>query len=419
MNTALQLSRRLPATFDALAAGRLDWPKVQAITETTATLPEATATRVEQAVLPDASTQNVPALRRALAAAVGAPPACGGIAADPAAAAERAKQAWTGRRVVFSPAQDGMCELWALLPAEGTIRAKTGLDILARAARTPGDARTADQRRADTLIDLLATATRTPCSGPGNPDPAHVTDAGSADPAPSPDAADAARARVGGAVGAPGSAGRACMPVTPVRRPPEVLVTVSLDTLLGLTEDPGHLAGYGPVVADLAREVAARGTWRCAVIDGTHGTLLGLGRATYTPDYRPGQPLADHIAARDRTCTFPGCHQPAHRCDNDHRTPHPDGPTCECNLAALCRHHHRLKHQAGFHVHASTEPTHPPGSLTWTTRTGREYLRPPTRITAGTRERPPPDYSMPDDPPPSSIADATPPLSIADDPPPF
>ena len=342
MSAAVQLSRRLPATFDALTSGRLDWPKVQAITETTLSLPEPVAILVERAVLPGAAGQNVPALRRALARAV--------IDADPAAAGECADHANSERRVVFTPAPDGMSELWALLPAEGAIRAKAGLDALATAARSPGDDRSADQRRADALIDLLS--------------------AGVSEPV--------------------GAVGPAAPPGARAGRAPEVVVTVSLETLLGLADDPAHLAGYGPVLADIARDVAARGTWRCAVVDGTHGTLLGLGRATFTPEYRPGSPLADHITVRDRTCTFPGCHQPARRCDNDHRTPHPKGPTCECNVAALCRHHHRLKHRAGFGAGLSDDPSHPPGSVIWTTPTGRTYDRPATRIATAPREHAPP-----------------------------
>lgn len=231
------------------------------------------------------------------------------------------------------------------------MRAKAGLDALARAAASPGDGRTADQRRADVLVDVLTAG----ADGPG---------------------AAAYSSGVRGGLG--------------VRRLPEVVVTVSAETLLGLSEDPGHLSGYGPIVADLARDVAARGTWRCAIVDGTHGTLLGLGRTTFTPDYRPGQPLVDHVAVRDQTCSFPGCHQAARRCDADHRRPHPAGATCECNIGSLCRHHHRLKHRSGFEVETSSDGSDPPGTLIWTTPTGRTYSRPPTRMPAATPDRSPP-----------------------------
>lgn len=152
---------------------------------------------------------------------------------------------------------------------------------------------------------------------------------------------------------------------------------IGWETFLGLNDDPGQLSGYGPVPAAMIRDLGDHGTWRCAVVDDQHGTLLGLGRTTCTPGYRPGDALTRHLTIRDRTCTFPGCRQPAHRCDLDHRTPHPAGATCECNLAALCRSHHRLKHEAGFTVRADPGSTAPDGagppSVVWTTPGGREY----------------------------------------------
>lgn len=61
---------------------------------------------------------------------------------------------------------------------------------------------------------------------------------------------------------------------------------------------------------------------------------------------------ADLIA---RTCVFPHCNRPASRCDHDHviaynhTNPDTGGPSCDCNIAPLCRHHHQLKTHAGWH----------------------------------------------------------------------
>ena len=50
------------------------------------------------------------------------------------------------------------------------------------------------------------------------------------------------------------------------------------------------------------------------------------------------------VTERDHHCVFPHCTKPAERCDLDHIEPHADGgATCPCNLAPLCRGHHRLK----------------------------------------------------------------------------
>ncbi len=53
---------------------------------------------------------------------------------------------------------------------------------------------------------------------------------------------------------------------------------------------------------------------------------------------------AEIVTLRDKTCVFPWCTRPARRCDKDHSIPHSrGGPTCPCNLAPLCRRHHRIK----------------------------------------------------------------------------
>jgi Domain of unknown function (DUF222) len=53
-----------------------------------------------------------------------------------------------------------------------------------------------------------------------------------------------------------------------------------------------------------------------------------------SPSYRPPSMLRHLITVRQPTCSFPGCHRPATRCDQDHTVPyHQGGRTCECNLA--------------------------------------------------------------------------------------
>jgi hypothetical protein len=66
--------------------------------------------------------------------------------------------------------------------------------------------------------------------------------------------------------------------------------------------------------------------------------------------------------------------RPAARCDLDHTVPWDQGgPTCECDLAPLCRHHHRAKQAQGWHL------DHPrPGILTWRVPSGRAYTTTPT-----------------------------------------
>ena len=68
---------------------------------------------------------------------------------------------------------------------------------------------------------------------------------------------------------------------------------------------------------------------------------------------------------------FPGCRRPAAQTYTDHRHPWPVGATSAENLQCLCRHHHRAK-QALF-----TVGRQPDGTITWTTRGGWIFTRPP------------------------------------------
>jgi hypothetical protein len=80
------------------------------------------------------------------------------------------------------------------------------------------------------------------------------------------------------------------------------------------------------------------------------------------------------IEIRQPTCSHLGCRRPAARCDVDHTVPyHLGGRTCLCNLAPLCRHHHRCKQAEGWRLE---QPE--PGVLVWHTPSGRTYTITPT-----------------------------------------
>ncbi|WP_231114962.1 DUF222 domain-containing protein, partial [Lentzea aerocolonigenes] len=76
----------------------------------------------------------------------------------------------------------------------------------------------------------------------------------------------------------------------------EVYVTISAATLMGLSEQPGELAGYGPISADMARELAADATWRRLLTEPTSGEPLEFGTTTY----RPPAALRRFVWTRDR-----------------------------------------------------------------------------------------------------------------------
>lgn len=156
--------------------------------------------------------------------------------------------------------------------------------------------------------------------------------------------------------------------VTPQRRPLTVNVTVDLPTLLGLTENPGQLAGYGPIPAAVARELASDAKWKRFITEPQTGNLLDFGRESYEPP----QHLKDFLIARDRTCRFPGCRRSALLSDLDHaQSWESGGSTSPDNIGALCRRHHRLKTHDGWRIQSFGD-----GSCTWTSPLGKEFFTP-------------------------------------------
>ncbi len=329
LDVAQALAERLPGTLALLDRGQISYLYAASLAEAVDGLDGEQATAVEDRVLARAAGQTLAEFRRSVGRAVAA------VAA--AVVEARRVEAMTQRRVCLSPREDGMAELWALLPADGAAAVAAAVDALA-SVTCAGDPRRADQRRADALVDLAVAAL--------------------------PDRR---------------------LPTAQGKRP-AIQVTVALSTLLGLDEQPGELAGHGPLPASVARRLAAddSGTWRRLVTDPLTGHLLDYGRTTY----RPPPDLADFVLARDQVCTFPGCHRPAHRCDLDHRTPYRHGgPTNPDNLAALCKRHHIAKHETDWTPHRE-----PDGSSTWTSPTQHRYRSRPPDLPADTTldDKPPP-----------------------------
>ena len=156
--------------------------------------------------------------------------------------------------------------------------------------------------------------------------------------------------------------------VTPHRRPLTVNVTIDLPTLLGLAENPGELAGYGPIPASVAREIAADAKWSLFITDPITGNLLDFGRQ----HYEPPQALKDFLIARDRTCRFPGCRRSATLSDLDHAQSWDSGGSTSLeNLGALCRRHHKLKTHHKWEVES-----YPDGSCKWRSPAGKEFFTP-------------------------------------------
>jgi hypothetical protein len=82
------------------------------------------------------------------------------------------------------------------------------------------------------------------------------------------------------------------------------------------------------------------------IVEDEEGTPLDVGRKRRTVTTA----LKRALWARDRHCSFPGCHN---RCYVDaHHIEHwaEGGETCLTNLTLLCTFHHTLLHEGGFKI---------------------------------------------------------------------
>ena len=271
------------------------------------------------------------------------------LTVDLAAALRREERATAGRAVRCYPDVDGQAVLHARGPLAAVAAVLASLEVSV-GVDEPEDERSRDARLFDLFIDLLT-----------------------------------------GGVDGPG------------RWEAQVLVPVT--TAEGGSLELAEVPGFGPVLPSTARDLLDQAAaLRRIGVDATTGEVLAvddamplrpgrpragdarvgdllgkaLGRLRTDPftrpdltsqGYRPPGRLVRLLEARDRTCTFPGCHR--RTTDKDHRIPWPRGSTSADNLSCLCRHHHRAKHTSFTVARA------PDGVLTWTTRSGHEFHRLP------------------------------------------
>jgi hypothetical protein len=176
------------------------------------------------------------------------------------------------------------------------------LTLAARSKRKDGDERTIAQLKADLALDLLT---------------------GKADAAPLP---------------------KYARPITNL--------TVPIQTLMGLADEPGVLSGGTVVPASLARMIAHEpgGTWHRMLTDEA-GHLVELS----TRSYQPTGPIWQHVVTEHATCFRRGCDAPSTEGDLDHRVAWPLGATDTANLWPGCRTDHRTKHAPGFAIEQAAD----------------------------------------------------------------
>jgi hypothetical protein len=302
---AYLVHERAPVVWEALLGGRIDRRRARVLIDDTLHLPDGVARAVIDRIIDQAPGLTTGQLRVRLRKLC--------LEVDPDHAQQQLERAVADRRVVTQPHPDGSVELCAIgLPPHRAAAAMERINRIARSLRGPQETRTIDQLRADVLCDLLT----------GNPHQA---------------------ARAGG-----------------------VELTIDLPTLIGLDRRAGDLAGYGPVIADLARQITAErldAPWRYTVRDPATGEFyVGVTRR------RPDTLVARKVRARYRRCVFPGCRMPAVDCDLDHRTRVADGgATTERDLSPLCRHDHCARHNGWTYRRL------PDGTHRWTSPLGHTY----------------------------------------------
>jgi hypothetical protein len=105
--------------------------------------------------------------------------------------------------------------------------------------------------------------------------------------------------------------------------------------------------------------------------------VIDLADHVRVDQYEIADRIAEPVTLRDGGCAFPFCTRPAKGCDKDHVVPHArGGPTCTCNISALCRHHHRLKTHTAWRYLVLE-----PGTYLWTSPHGYQFLRDHTGTT--------------------------------------
>lgn len=239
---------------------------------------------------------------------------------DPHAVVERAAKAPKNRRVTSRPAPDCMASVNALLPVAQGVGVIAALRRAADFHRGTGDARSRDQIMADVLFE-----------------------------------------RVTGRATADGPAIR-------------VNLVMPDTALLGSTDEPAYIENYGPIPAEVARQLVATAAGAEAGLElrklyakPKTGALVAMESVSrFFP-----KALVAMIRLRDQTCRTAYCDAPIRHID--HVAPHArGGATTEVNGQGMCEDCNHAKQAPGW----KSEPVHAPGgrhTVVTTTPTGHRH----------------------------------------------
>jgi hypothetical protein len=286
------LMHRLPLTMEALRLGEISYRHAQQLIDQISTLTDEAAADLEQRVLPFARKMTAAQFRQKTRTTR--------ERLFPESAVERCVKSVRDRRLEIIPAADGMA--WLNLFTTAPL-AETMFDaVRAQSMRlqSPTDTRTLAQLDADVTVAGMFEALTGEFS---TPDPMGTRVFGTGlgtyrydtEPPTETNTGTDADAGASRATRLPGTnvyriscAGPGVDPVTSFRKiVPTVLVTVPVLTLLGQSDEPGNLDGYGPIDPQTARDLAAQAPEFHRML--THpetGVVLSLGNTKYTPRRR-------------------------------------------------------------------------------------------------------------------------------------
>jgi hypothetical protein len=365
---ASSLVHHLPATLTALDTGDISYRHASTLVEEAWTLPSEAWDEFENALLPEAETMSPSQFARKARKVR--------EKTHPESIAVRRAKSLADRHLELTTAADGMAYLTLYLAAEDGIAIHRRITDLARSQQGREEERNLTQLRVDTATHLL-TCGEVPIDASTDADfPSGNPDSNRTIPAPQ------------------GGMGRGIRAT--------VFVTVPVLTLLGHSDEPAQLDGYGPIDHQAALRLVGTAPNMIRLL--THpetGTVLSVGRTRYVI---PGD-LRTWIQLRDGTCRASGCSNPAVDCEIDHSIEWQHGGSTDAtNLTCLCPAHHRLKSNTAW-----TPEQNDAGDVTWTAPSGKKYVtRPATRIAPVST---PPDQTTPPAPSPQPTPDAPEPPS--------
>lgn len=313
LGLAKALVREMPHTLHALATGEISEWRATVLVRETAVLSSQHRSEIDAALAGRLGHLGDRGVQREAKKLA--------YRLDPGSVTRRTRGANSDRRVSLRPAPDTMSYLTGFLPVAQGVAVHAALTKHADAARAAGDPRTRGQIMADTLVSRVT-----------------------------------------------GQEQASAVPV-------EVHLVMTDRTLLFGADTPGHLVGYGPIPASLARQItsgpldlATRAkVWvRRLFTSPVTGDLVAMDsrRREFS-----GQ-LRQFMVIRDEVCRTPWCDAPIRHADHVRRAAD-GGPTAAHNGQGLCETCNHTKEVVGW---ATTASRAGPGTpVTLRTPTGHTY----------------------------------------------